>query len=273
MDHSLKGKGYVWHAHVIVLNDLLRVVLIALPGIAICLLVLLWPVLHLESVQAIFIPLADTLPVLGLQGPDILFSLFSSVIEYSALAAFAVAMHRTTLQHSVALRRPFSASVFPYLGYWFVTTLVFVIVSIAIAIAVGAATRFFLGQDFARLGVVISFLAVIVVGALTLRAILIFPAIAVGDTEMTLVRSERLTRGQSIRIAVSAVLTVLPIALVGGLAVALPAVLLSAMDDVTKGVIQAGFQLVLQFLTGAVFITYVSVLYCHFTDNKLPEEP
>jgi hypothetical protein len=224
-------------------------------------------------VQAIFFPLADALPALGVQGPDILFNVFSSVIEYSALAAFAVAMHRTTLQHSVALRRPFSASVLPYLGYWFLTTLVFVIVSIAIAAAVGGVTGLLLDREFAGMGVVIAFLAVIVVGALTLRAILVFPAIAVGDTEMTLVRSERLTRGQSIRIAVSAVLTVLPIAILGGLAMVVPAMLLSATDDATKSVVLAGFQLVLQFITGAVFIAYVSVLYCHFTDNKLPEEP
>ncbi|BCW88961.1 hypothetical protein sos41_21150 [Alphaproteobacteria bacterium SO-S41] len=259
---SLKGTDYVGRAYGFAFDRFWRVVpsilLWSLPAMAWT----AWPIFLNESFMAFTSFLVRTI---GLNGFIIVYGAATVVIRAACLAGFSVLRHRDLLAGITPLNRSAAASLPPYLGYWLLTVLTFAVILMLIGFTVGLV----FGTVSRPLLYLIALVGIIVVGMLVLRAILVFPAIAIGDRQTTLVSAERATRGNGWRIFLGTVQVTVPTTLLLAIVLGLAGRYFVALwPDGTGLFIDDALQLLAEFVVATVFVSYVSLLYAHF--NALP---
>lgn len=265
MAMTLKGTDYVGRTYTIVFDEFFKVVSLIILWSFPPALLAIWPFLYPEPFLALGQYAVETGRLWLIDALQILILL----VQAACLSGFAIQRHRALLAPVTPLRRGFMASVLPYLGYWFLTTLAFILVSFligfVIALIFGASTVTQIAATIVSL---------VVVTMLVLRAIIIFPAIALGDREVTLVSAEAATRRNGWRILWGAALTTLPTLMLGAVAIGLVSYLLAqAIPGPSPLILSALAFVYLEYLVAAFFVTYVSLLYAHFSSRAVPEPP
>ncbi len=263
---SLKGTAFVGRAYNLTFQDIGRIVpsmlLWSLPLLA----WLAWPMVDRQS----FLSMATMLTrSLGSDGGSLAFGVLTASLQAACVTGFCVQRHRELLARVLPLRRSAAASWAPYLGYWLLTTLAI----IAVGAVIGLVFAKLFGpqsRDALLLGILAG---LIVVAMFVLRAILVFPAIAIGDKSMTLSAAERITRGNGWRILLESALVTIPIAVVLGVLVELLGnSFVTVFPDGTGLFLSSAANFLLDFVIAAVFVTYVSLLYAHFSGLSLPDQ-
>jgi hypothetical protein len=145
-------------------------------------------------------------------------SLIAAIVSFVGLSAIAVAWHRhvilgASLDWPMA---PVDQRVARYIGFAFLVSLLSCIPAAAALLV----TAGLMGGGAADTGLLTLLFAAGLVAAavIAVRLQLVFPATAIGDGQMPLRRSWRLTAGNTVRLLVGLILTVLPVLLAAMLA-------------------------------------------------------
>jgi hypothetical protein len=188
-----------------------------------------------------------------------------ALLTVAMIAGYAAMRHRQILHQSVQIDRTLKTALPIYVGYWLLTGL---LATILIVISI------FVMMMFLQLAgpvpaVVILILLEGLIGLAAVRTMLIFPAIAVGDRAMTIERSFLLTKASMWRIALS----ILGLSLLLGITLQLLLLAgeyLARLGSVSTSSIAIVLKLFIEFVLTATFVTYISLLYAHFTGGKVP---
>lgn len=199
--------------------------------------------------------------------PDV-FEAVLSLVQGFFLAILAVYWHRNILlreEQAPALPLRFDAYVWRYIGYLLLLALVSIAVitlgsMLAAALVVGA------GIGAALIGaLVIPFVVLALV--VMFRASLVLPAAAVGDRDMSLRRSWRLTRGNTWRLlGLQLLLLAIPL----GLSVLAALIGMSLGDTQVSLWLQVAADTVIGWVFTLVGLAILSLLYAWFMHNAPP---
>ncbi len=191
----------------------------------------------------------------------------SETLSMIMMAGFATMRHRGVLRRTRAMQRSLAQSIPIYFGYWILGWIAYGILAVIAMLALLPFSRFIASNT---LGTIIALALVSGLGLLILRGILVFPAIAIGDKDMTIERSFSLTGKNIWRMGGSTLLLFLTF---GGIAyvwdrVAIP--LLFHLGPMSGSLLGGLGAITIEFFGAAVFVTYISLLYAHFTGGKVP---
>lgn len=268
----MKDTDFVSRSFAFVADEARPILIGMVPWLSPVLMLVLWPLVNPEGFAGQAQRALLNLEATGRfeAGPTTLqwaFIVFSSLLPMVMIAGFAASQHRRVLEPVTPLGRTLPEAVLPYTAYWLLAVVAIAVLWMLYWFVIGLVAAQIPWWLFWPLAIAGAFL----MGMIAMRAILVFPAIAVGDRSMTVERSFSLTRQAVWRMLQGVLLIVLILLLLYfGFGVALNFFLMFASDAV-KIILLTIIQLVLEFVSTAVFVTYVSLTYAHLTGREIPK--
>ncbi len=269
---DLKGTDFITRTFGFVLDDILSILRSMVPWALPILMLALWPLVNPEGFAGDVARALLNLQTTGRYsaGPTPLqwaFIVGSGILETILIAGFAAGQHRRVLHSVIPMDRSLPEAVGPYAGYWVMAAVALAIIAFLYMMLVALAAPGLPKFVFVLL-LIVGFVFTL---AVALRGILVFPAIAVGDRSMTFERSFALTRRAIWRMLLSIIVIFLivfiiymGIGIVFGLA-------LSAASVQFQAIVITILQTVLEFISTAMFVTYVSLAYARLAHGKTPQ--
>lgn len=268
---DLKGTDFISRTFGFVLDDILPILRSLVPWSIPIVMLALWPLVNPNGFAGDVVRALANLQATGRYsaGPTPLqwaFIVGSGILETILIAGFAAGQHRRVLHSVVPMERSLPEAVGPYAGYWVMAAVAlsvigFLYMMLLVLAAPGLPKVVFVFLIFAGMVFIL---------AIALRGILVFPAIAVGDRSMTFERSFALTRRAIWRMLLSIIaifLMVFVIYMGIGLIFSL---VLSALSVPVQAIVITILQTVLEFISTAMFVTYVSLAYAHLAHGRTP---
>ena len=273
-DTGLKGTDYVLRAFAFAISDWAQILIGMLPWMVPLIALDMWPVVDPDGYYGRVLAKQATFSASGNYhlGPGIagwLFLLFVSWFEMAMLAGFAIRRHRRVLSLVMPMHRSLPAAIGPYVGYWLLTSLIAGFLGVMGVLIISLFAR----SPVSGIVPYMIFVLIAAIGMFILRSVLIFPAIAVGDREMTIRTSFDVTHRSVWRMAISVVLIAIPLIVV---ALLVGLVLDKFVPQVPWWrfvLVVAIFMQVIQFFGTAVFIAYISLVYAHKRGGDVPAPP
>jgi hypothetical protein len=267
---ALRGTDYVARAYGFVMGDWPGLLRTMLPWLLPLLALELWPILdptgYAARANAALIAVASGTVTTQPDPALLLYPLALSLLQTLMLSGFAIARHREVLHAALPPLRPLGASLLPYFGYWLLAGLVAVVLILIVSFILTAT------QSAASAALTPWLLLAVLFGILLilLRGVLIFPAIALGHTDMTIELSFRLTAPDIWRIAGGAAVMFLPALFASALWAGLAAPILAPAGAFAGPTLVALVALAIDFTGVALFVAYVSLLYAHYAGVEVP---
>lgn len=269
---DLKGTDFITRSIAFVLDDAWAILKAATPWMIPLLLVDLWPIVNPEGFAGRVAAALLNLQATGrwAAGPTFLqwmFVLASSVLRMVVIAGFAASQHRRVLRSVVPFGRTLSEAVAPYVLYWLLAGLAIGVLWFLYVFVLGLVGAALLPRWSFWLLILAG---AVLMGLIAMRAILVFPAIAVGDRAMTVERSFNLTRKSVWRMMLAVFLLIVILVVIffalglalGFVLIVLPPTIILAVSTV--------LQTVAEFFSTAVFVTYVSLAYARLAHGAEP---
>ncbi len=270
-DTGLKGTDYVLRAFAFTFSDIGQILVRMLPWMLPLLAIDMWPVFDPTGYYSRILTAQANLAAsgnihLGPSFVDWLFLIFLAGLQTAMLAGFAIQRHRRVLSLVIPMGRSLSSAIAPYVGYWLITSLIagFLGAMGGLIISLFATSTLRPVVPYMLLGLAAA------IGLLVLRSVIVFPAIAVGDRDMTFRVSFEITHRSVWRMALSSILIAIPILLANWLFMLIVQRLVPVEPWWRFALIFSIGGQVLQFIGTAVFIAYISLVYAHKRGDGVP---